>query len=559
MTFSNTIGFDFSYYQAAIDFQKVEAYGAKFIILRCGYAVTKDLRFDEYMAQVDLPVSVYHYYDPILNPLEQAKKIIAILAPYKDRVRRVWLDFEFYWAGAYAAPEHWLNYRNAIERAGYQTGIYTRATWWNERVGSFAAEFAKRPVWVAQYNTALTLIPKGWTKAMLWQKGTPAIGPLVGTTSKEVDFDVWNDEFDFVAEWGTVSPLPADVVSTPYDGMTKVSGVRGVYPFHLFKLNTDLYRFELVVCNPTETISSVVKRTGALLGLPAGDYARFTNQIQDWTVSNGVERVKRDPLGGRPSLMILKDGSAVFDTKNAPNVQQAFTGVHTLIWNGEIAPALDDLTQAQNTEGHARFLFGLDAAGNVLLMASQGVFVNQGLTLKQAAQVLKDNGAVRGGDGGGGGDVACVFEGQSLIVPENIVAGANVERYLPAVFLVFRSASMANKTYKVVWGPGVNKRKGPSTSSDVTGVTLPFDSRVEVIQDNISDTTFPADPTKVWVQFADGSYGASLYGAGSVRMVDVTPVVVPPVSTLPDVPFTFEIGDDVKYIKQTFSGVLKAK
>jgi hypothetical protein len=48
----------------------------------------------------------------------------------------------------------------------------------------------------------------------------------------------------------------------------------------------------------------------------------------------------------------------------------------------------------------------------------------------------------------------------------------------------------------------------------------------------------------------------------SAYILPVDPPIVtppPPVTTLPDVPFVFEIGDDVKYIKQTFSGVLKPK
>jgi hypothetical protein len=153
-------------------------------------------------------VSVYMYYDPRFNPIDQANKVVSVLAAYKGRIRRVYLDLEFTWGGSYEAPQYWKTCRDIIRNAGYKTGWYTRATWWDSRVGNYAAEFATDPVWAAQYNTNLTLIPKGWTKAMIWQKGTPAIGADAGVSSAEIDLDLWNTDFDFVAEWGGVQPPP---------------------------------------------------------------------------------------------------------------------------------------------------------------------------------------------------------------------------------------------------------------------------------------------------------------------------------------------------------------
>jgi len=46
-------GADVSYYQGAINFQQMKDYGMKFAIIRCGYGITKDVRFDEYMTGVN--------------------------------------------------------------------------------------------------------------------------------------------------------------------------------------------------------------------------------------------------------------------------------------------------------------------------------------------------------------------------------------------------------------------------------------------------------------------------------------------------------------------------
>jgi len=200
-------GHDVSYYQGFIDFLEMVLSGATFVIPRLGYGTTKDVRFDEYMAGVNgvLPNNPYHFYHPELSPVAQADKVLAILSPYQPRISRVWLDMEYEWGGAYTDSKHWKTYRDGINTV-YRTGIYTRATWWDSRVGTLAAEFARDPLWAAQYSTALTLIPKGWTKAMIWQSGSPTYD--AGQTSPRIDYDLWNTDFDFVAEWGSSSPPP---------------------------------------------------------------------------------------------------------------------------------------------------------------------------------------------------------------------------------------------------------------------------------------------------------------------------------------------------------------
>lgn len=215
-------GFDISYYQGVVDFVKMKLYGALFVILRVAHGVTQDPRFQEYITYAHglLPLSVYHYYEPDVDPIQQANKVIAILSPHKNKIRRVWLDFEFTWSGAFTDPRHWITYRNAIKAAGFKVGIYTRATWWDSRVGIYASAFADDPLWAAQYNSQLTLIPKGWKErgipAMVWQDGTPAIGNLAGVSSIEVDRDRWNDVFDFGVEWGTTQPEPPPIGDTMY-------------------------------------------------------------------------------------------------------------------------------------------------------------------------------------------------------------------------------------------------------------------------------------------------------------------------------------------------------
>lgn len=209
-------GFDFSKWQGLIDFAKVLAFGTKFLILRASYGIVGDEKFVEYMRTApDFftgKLSVYGYYVPDADPVLQAMKLLSVIEPYRRYIRRVYGDFEFPNSGSWSAPLYWKRYAETIINAGYEFGVYTRKTWWDSRVGSFAAWFGQFPGWFAQYAPQLTLIPRGWTKASIHQKGTPAIGNEVGTQSREVDYNIADDEF-YAAEYG-------DVVEPPPNGGT---------------------------------------------------------------------------------------------------------------------------------------------------------------------------------------------------------------------------------------------------------------------------------------------------------------------------------------------------
>lgn len=209
MRFSDLVfGYDLSYYQGAVNWDKLLSTKPRFAVLRAAYGVTKDVRFDEYMRQAAgrLPLSAYGFYQPEQDPRKQANALIGFLEPYRSTLRRVWIDLEYWWEGMYASPLGWLLYRDTLRAAGWKTGIYTRASWWDGRVGGYAARFSDDPFWVAQYNNTLTMIPAGTRQVMLWQNKVPAIGVHVGVSSVAIDHNLWNIDVDFESEWGTTPP-----------------------------------------------------------------------------------------------------------------------------------------------------------------------------------------------------------------------------------------------------------------------------------------------------------------------------------------------------------------
>jgi hypothetical protein len=300
-------GFDISQWQSALDARKMLTWGAKFCILRAGHGLTRDSRFADFRAalkQVGIPCGYYWYYEPAYSPEQQANMLLSIIGG--DRPEgRIWLDLEFPVAGQYSAPENWLKFLQIVERANFRVGIYTGYAWWIGQSGDKSA-FSKYPLWLAWYtaNEADVLIPEPWTKAMIWQDGTPAIGHVVGVGSADIDHDFWNGDYDFMAEWG----------QSPSQGENKM-------------------KFGKV------TADTLNIRTGAGTSFPsvgvlkAGDIVTSDSQAAGWwhlvdAKRNGADVITND---GRPVRMIdcWASGAYIQEIPEPPPVQEP-TITHTI-------------------------------------------------------------------------------------------------------------------------------------------------------------------------------------------------------------------------------------
>ncbi|MBI5942866.1 MAG: glycoside hydrolase family 25 protein [Chloroflexi bacterium] len=213
-------GFDVSTYQdnpttpAVIDFEKMKAWGADFVIIRAGQNVWIDQDFYvnwQNAGRAGLPRGAYWFYDPRVSPQRQAK-LFTDLFKNDPPEGRLWIDLEYpaSWGGMYT---HWTEWRTMIEEtkrlSGLPVGIYTADWWWHEQVIGDYAYFGKYPLWVAGYTSdpANVALPKGWTKALIWQDGTPTIGHDAGVESVEIDHNKFNgDVADFFREFGNVPP-----------------------------------------------------------------------------------------------------------------------------------------------------------------------------------------------------------------------------------------------------------------------------------------------------------------------------------------------------------------
>lgn len=208
-------GIDVSKWQGIINWTNVKAAGIRYLILRCSYGITRDERFILNIASamgtfVGWMFGVYHYYDPRFRPADQAKIVLDTLAPYRQHINRIWIDLEFTWSGSFEASKYWKEFAQILINNGYNIGFYTRKTWWDLYVGDLAWWFGQYPLWVAQYSSMLTYIPKGWTEAQLWQDKVGIVAedfPPNTFQSKEYDHDIAERKF-FDTEFGTGTPPP---------------------------------------------------------------------------------------------------------------------------------------------------------------------------------------------------------------------------------------------------------------------------------------------------------------------------------------------------------------
>ena len=411
-------GIDISKWQGTVDFVKVKAMGIRFLILRASYGIRPDEKFTSYIASaitgfIGWLFGVYHYYDPQYSPQDQANALFTAIRPYRRYIKRVWIDLEFTWSGNYTASTHWKAFAELVRADGWLIGFYTRKTWWDSRVGNLASWFSGYPLWAAQYSSALTLIPTGWTKAHIWQDGTPTLGGP-GTAfpdSYEIDHNIADDEF-YRTEFSDT-----DVTTTPYNGIVSVKGERYGQKIYVKKCSPNV---RARVVNEYSRPSVIANREGAAVAWNGAAWNRLTGVIET----------------NEYALLILNSGFAVGNRYTTPNIQ-ASSIVRPLIVNGiNVAGTSGDLKW---TEVHARSGMFVSRDGGIVHVTVDGDFVYAGVTLWQLAQIALEFGAWNGGDHGGGGDSVEVESGIVVSVPDDESNGVHGERAVPQTILVFEN------------------------------------------------------------------------------------------------------------------------
>jgi hypothetical protein len=511
----------------------------------------------------------YWFYDSRSSPQSQAELWKAALGNDLPELG-LWCDLEENYGGTYQGEANWKKFTETVrvQFPNTKIGIYTGYGWWNAQTVSQVDYWSSFPLWLAWYTTfpETVILPLPWkTKgATLWQNTDKGDGRKYGAESLNIDLSYTSSAF-YNLFGGAPPPPPADIITTPLVGVTRISGKRYGLQFELFVSDPSKVRYELVCLSPLETVSSVVRRKGAQIGINGGEWDRVSKP-KDYTVSKGYECHSR--VEAVPSLLVYASGSVAIEHQYKTGVVHALSGLRYLMEGGVIKSYLDG-SEPQYTEGHARSVHCVNAQGYHMVMQSTGVYPNQGLTLKQCAEVMKQYGAVKAFDSGGGGDVTCILNGQSLIVPENIYNGQHFERALPAVFLIYaQEADMTLGRAKEKLGKTPKIRTSPHLPAvgevdNWTGETIPALSEI-TFEAIVDDTNHPGQANYKWFRIATGRYTAYKYPLTDTtqppdRFTVLSMPTEPPPPTVPDLPVKIELGDDVTYIKQVVNIVLKGK
>lgn len=484
---NNVIGPDVSFYQddpttaASINFVKMAA-NAGYVIIRAGQNTWEDVKFDiSWKASKGLlPRGSYWFYDSRIDPKVQAKKYISCFADPKDMGELpLWCDFEDTYGGPFGTWRHWYDFIEELKRLapGKAIGIYTAYYYWRERTLPHMitvmqlAYFKQYPLWIANYNVTVPLVPAPWdaTEWTLWQITDNGDGALYGVESKNIDLNYFNgDETDFENFFGVSLnipvPSPADVVTHPFDGVKQVHSER--FGRRVYVNIIDLKAVRIEVCNEDSRPSAICIKYGAQIAWNGDDWDRTTRRAKD---------------NPSPSLLVFPDGHISIGNHATTSSEVYHTsGLRFLVQNGaNIIPPAG--TEAKYTERHARSVIGVNATGGLVHLTVDGDYPDKGATLYECGQIMIEFGAVVAFDQGGGGDSVEVLNGRVVNLPDDNVGEIRYERKVPQTILIFKKerTNMTTYTMETIAPNGTRKRTDHTTFAAYVLPHVPMNQTVE--------------------------------------------------------------------------------
>ncbi|GJQ52014.1 MAG: hypothetical protein HKUEN02_08610 [Anaerolineaceae bacterium] len=205
---ANLIGPDVSFYQddnstpQGIDFVKMSR-SAGYVIIRSGQNTWIDSDFKTNWSNskaAGLPRGSYWFYDSRIEPKIQADLWFSAFDGDLGELP-LFADFEEAYGGAYAGWKHWKTFLERLKsRVGkHEIAIYTAYYYWLANAPSGAADlqyFRQYPLWIANYGTAMPLVPKPWgvNEWLFWQYTDRGDGALYGVESSRIDLNYFNGD-----------------------------------------------------------------------------------------------------------------------------------------------------------------------------------------------------------------------------------------------------------------------------------------------------------------------------------------------------------------------------
>jgi hypothetical protein len=310
-----------------------------------------------------------------------------------------------------------------------------------------------------------------WGPVWFWQYTDQ--GPVQGITGGADSNLVEPAAIQWLGE--PIPPVEADQSTTPFVGVDRVVGRRFDSDVYITLINPANVRFEVVHEVPLDNglfrPSEYCRQFNAQLAWNGDEWdksAPLPAYPKNCAFHNGIMYTMR--TSAEPSLNIRSTGAPEITHKTNGYEFNTSTGRRYLIENGVIKDYLYG-SEPQYTERHPRGVTGLTSDNRVIMVTIDGRSDRSaGATLLQAAQVLKEFGAVIAFDRGGGGDAVDVMDGVVQNVPCD--TGTNgqpgVERAVPQAILVYaqKESTMAFRYEATANGDGTRVRVDHNTASN---------------------------------------------------------------------------------------------
>ena len=156
-------GIDVSFWNGTIDWEKVKADGIDFAIIRCGYGMDQTYQDDTQWARnvaecerlgIPYGVYLYSYADSTAKASSEADHVLRLLQGHNPTYP-VYYDLEddmVLNVSASMKGQIAKTFCDKIEAAGYQVGIYSNTTWFNNYLTDPVFDNPNWSKWVAQWN-----------------------------------------------------------------------------------------------------------------------------------------------------------------------------------------------------------------------------------------------------------------------------------------------------------------------------------------------------------------------------------------------------------------------
>lgn len=167
-------GFDVSHWQGDVDFKKLKAEGNEFSFAKAtdgrSGIDSKWTRNRNQAASIGLPSGSYHFYQPDIDPLMQAKHFCDVvgkvhlgeLPPVMDWEQRSKLGLR-----NSVLKMNSLKFLEYIEDRLERTPVIYMGSYWINEMGDLK-DFTRFPLWIASYRKEIQTIGQ-WDRWTFWQ------------------------------------------------------------------------------------------------------------------------------------------------------------------------------------------------------------------------------------------------------------------------------------------------------------------------------------------------------------------------------------------------------